>query len=74
MQQDKDTSDTSHLPSHVEDEINLLDYLIVLLKRKKLIISITLGAAAIAAIIVFIINTNSYYATIFVSLSPKDIF
>src|SRR4030043_713169 len=56
MQQDKDTSDTSHLPSHVEDEINLLDYLIVLLKRKKLIISITLGAAAIAAIIVFIMT------------------
>ena len=56
MQQDKDTSDTSHLPSHVEDEINLLDYLIVLLKRKKLIISITLGAAAITAIIVFIMT------------------
>src|SRR4030042_6224407 len=56
MQQDKDTSDTSHLPSHVEDEINLLDYLIVLLKRKKLIISITLGAAVITAIISFIMT------------------
>jgi uncharacterized protein involved in exopolysaccharide biosynthesis len=34
-----------------EDEINLLDYLIVLLKRKRLIISITLGAAIITAVI-----------------------
>jgi tyrosine-protein kinase Etk/Wzc len=56
MQQDEDTSDVSSLTPHVEDEINLLDYLIVLLKRKKLIISITLGAAAIAAIIVFIMT------------------
>ncbi len=56
MQLDKDTSDASRLTSHVEDEINLLDYLIVLLKRKKLIISITLGAAVITAIIVFIMT------------------
>jgi uncharacterized protein involved in exopolysaccharide biosynthesis len=56
MELDKDTSDASRLSSNVEDEINLLDYLIVLLKRKKLIISITLGAAAIAAIIVFIMT------------------
>ncbi|MFZ6016341.1 MAG: GumC family protein [Nitrospirota bacterium] len=34
-----------------DDEINLLDYLIVLLKRKRLIIGITLGAAIITAII-----------------------
>jgi len=34
-----------------EDEINLFDYLIVLLKRKRLIIGITLGAAIITAII-----------------------
>ena len=33
------------------DEINLLDYLVVLLKRKRLIIGITLGAAIITAII-----------------------
>lgn len=39
-----------------DDEINLLDYLIVLLKRKKLIISITFGAAIITAIICFIIS------------------
>lgn len=38
-----------------DDEINLLDYLIVLAKRKKLIIGITLGAALITAIISFII-------------------
>src|SRR3972149_3987616 len=37
-----------------DDEINLLDYLIVLLKRKKLIIGITCGAAIITAIISFI--------------------
>lgn len=34
-----------------DDEINLLDYLIVLLKRKRLILGITLGAAIITAII-----------------------
>ncbi|MEW6215801.1 MAG: Wzz/FepE/Etk N-terminal domain-containing protein, partial [Nitrospirota bacterium] len=34
-----------------EDEINLIDYLIVLAKRKRLIIGITLGAAIITAII-----------------------
>src|SRR4030066_691913 len=39
-----------------DDEINLLDYLIVLLKRKKLIISITLGAAIITAIISLIMT------------------
>lgn len=39
-----------------EDEINLLDYLIVLLKRKRLIIGITLGAALITAIISLIIT------------------
>jgi uncharacterized protein involved in exopolysaccharide biosynthesis len=38
-----------------EDEINLLDYLIVLLKRKRLIIGITFGAALITAIISLII-------------------
>ena len=56
MELDKDTSDASRLTSHIEDEINLLDYLIVLLKRKKLIISITLGAAVITAIISFIMT------------------
>jgi uncharacterized protein involved in exopolysaccharide biosynthesis len=56
MELDKDTSDASRLTSHVEDEINLLDYLIVILKRKKLVISITLGAAIITAIIVFIMT------------------
>src|SRR3989304_2460468 len=61
MELDKDTSDASRLSSHVEDEINLLDYLIVLLKRKKLIISITLGAAVITAII-SIIMTPIYRA------------
>jgi uncharacterized protein involved in exopolysaccharide biosynthesis len=34
-----------------DDEINLLDYLIVLLKRKRLILGITFGAAIITAII-----------------------
>ena len=33
-----------------DDEINLLDYLIVLAKRKTLIISLTLGASIIVAI------------------------
>src|SRR4030042_6345610 len=54
--QDEDTSEASRLTSHIEDEINLLDYLIVLLKRKKLIISITLGAAVITAIISLIMT------------------
>ena len=62
MQQDKDTSDVSHITSRVEDEINLLDYLIVILKRKKLIVGITLGAAIITAIIVFLIMTPIYMA------------
>ena len=35
----------------MSDEINLVDYLVVLLKRKRLIIGITLGAAIITAII-----------------------
>src|SRR3989304_7763979 len=61
MELDKDTSDASRLSSHVEDEINLLDYLIVLLNRKKLIISITIGAAVITAII-SIIMTPIYRA------------
>ena len=56
MQQDEDTSDASRLTSQVEDEINLLDCLIVLLKRKKLIISITSGAALITAIISLIMT------------------
>lgn len=57
MQQDKDTSNVSPLTSHVnEDEINPLDYLIVLLKRKKLITGITLGAAVITAIISLIMT------------------
>ena len=56
MELDKDTSDASRLTSHMEDEINLLDYLIILLKRKKLIISITLGAAIITAIISLIMT------------------
>src|SRR3972149_4139840 len=55
MELDKDTSDASRLTSHVEDEINLLDYLIVLLKRKKLIIGITLGVAIMTAIISLIL-------------------
>ena len=38
-----------------DNEINLLDYLIILVKRKKLIIAITLGSAIITAIICFII-------------------
>ena len=36
---------------YVDDEINLLDYLIVLVKHKKLIAYITLGAMLITAII-----------------------
>ncbi|MBM4136839.1 MAG: lipopolysaccharide biosynthesis protein, partial [Nitrospira sp.] len=39
-----------------EDEINILDYLIVLAKRKKLIIKITLGVATITAIISLIMT------------------
>jgi tyrosine-protein kinase Etk/Wzc len=38
-----------------DDEINLLDYLIILVKHKKLIIAITLCAAIITTIICFII-------------------
>jgi tyrosine-protein kinase Etk/Wzc len=62
MKQDEDRSDASPLTSQVEDEINLLDYLIVLLKHKKLIVGITLGVAAITAIIVFFIMTPIYRA------------
>lgn len=53
MQNNKpDTSDVSpHTSNVVNDEINLLDYLIVLAKRKRLIIGITLSAAIITAII-----------------------
>ncbi len=40
-----------------DDEINLLDYLIVLLKRKRLITGITFGAAIITAIISLIMPT-----------------
>jgi uncharacterized protein involved in exopolysaccharide biosynthesis len=50
----KSEANVSRLTPHA-DEINLLDYLIVLLKRKKLIIGITFGAAVITAIICFII-------------------
>ena len=35
------------------EEINLLDYVIVLLKKKRLIATITFGAAVITAIISF---------------------
>lgn len=50
--QNNESPDISRLTSNVvDDEINLLDYLIVLLKRKRLIIGITLGAAIITAII-----------------------
>ncbi|OGW52074.1 MAG: hypothetical protein A2Y81_02325 [Nitrospirae bacterium RBG_13_43_8] len=38
-----------------DNEINLLDYLIIMVKRKKLIIAITICAAIITAIICFII-------------------
>jgi tyrosine-protein kinase Etk/Wzc len=62
MQQDENTPDISPPTSHVKDEINLLDYLIVILKHKKLIIGIILGAAAITAIIVFFIMTPKYVA------------
>jgi tyrosine-protein kinase Etk/Wzc len=62
MQQDKDTSDASHITPNIEDKINLLDYLIIILKRKKLIVGITLGAAIITAIIVFLIMTPIYMA------------
>ena len=39
-----------------EDEINLLDYLIVLAKRKSFIIKVTLGFAVITAIISLIMS------------------
>ncbi len=39
-----------------EDEINLLDYLIVLAKRKIFIVKVTLGFAILAAIISLIIS------------------
>lgn len=53
----KSDANVSHVTPHAEDEINLLDYLIVLLKRKKLIIGITLCAAIMTAIISFIMPT-----------------
>jgi uncharacterized protein involved in exopolysaccharide biosynthesis len=56
MQQDKDTPNDIHLASHAGDEINPIDYLIVILKRKKLIIGIALGIALITTIICFIIS------------------
>jgi len=48
--------------AQVEDEINLLELLMVLVKRKRLIISITL-AAAVSSIIVSLILPNIYTAT-----------
>jgi uncharacterized protein involved in exopolysaccharide biosynthesis len=52
MEEGKNTPHISHSTSYVgEDEINLLDYLIVLVKRKRLITGITFGAAIITAII-----------------------
>ena len=47
-------SKTDDILKSGSNEINLLAYLIILLKRKKLIIGITLGAAVITAIISFI--------------------
>ncbi len=43
-------------PEERDDEINLLDYLIVLLKHKKLIIGVTLTAAVVTAIISLILT------------------
>lgn len=51
MMQDKEPLHTSERTSHTDDGVNLLDYLIVLAKRKKLILGITLGAAIITALI-----------------------
>ena len=47
-------SKTDDILKSGSNEINLLDYLIILLKRKNLIIGITLGAAVITAVISFI--------------------
>ena len=47
--------------TEIEDEINLLDYLIVILKRKKLIFSMTLSFAFVVGILVFILP-NKYVA------------
>jgi tyrosine-protein kinase Etk/Wzc len=56
---ESNTDDASESVTNVspgsKDEINLLDYLIILLKHKKLILGVTLGAAIITAIICFII-------------------
>ncbi len=52
------------------DEINLLDYLIVLAKRKKLILGITFGAAIIAAVISLI--TPSIYKAETKILPPQQ--
>ena len=46
-------------PYPEEDEINLLDYLIVLLKHKRLIAGIV-GGAAVLAVVVTILMTNIY--------------
>lgn len=54
---DKNTPPVSPLPSGGEcDEINLIDYLIVLMKHKRLVIGITLGAAFITAVISLIMS------------------
>lgn len=57
MEKDKEKSDSSHVTSQFsDDEINLLDLFIVLVKHKKLILSITLGVAIITAIISLIMR------------------
>ncbi len=53
----QDTPPVSPLPSGGEsDEINLIDYLIVLMRHKRLVIGITLGAAFITAVISLIMS------------------
>jgi tyrosine-protein kinase Etk/Wzc len=47
--------------TEIEDEINLLDYLIIIFKRKKFILKMTFGITLIVGIIVFIMP-NQYEA------------
>jgi uncharacterized protein involved in exopolysaccharide biosynthesis len=53
---------TMHAPADDQDEIDLLDLLIVIAKRKRLIAAVTLGAAVLAAIVSLLLP-NRYTAT-----------
>ncbi|MBN1102209.1 MAG: lipopolysaccharide biosynthesis protein [Deltaproteobacteria bacterium] len=59
---DHNTQPPARPPDYVDDEIHLTDYLIVLLKRKRVVLGVTF-LAALFSIIVSLLMTNRYTAT-----------